>query len=203
MPPPNDLSARRREILDAAVTVLAQHGWRGLTHRAIDREAGLPEGSSSAYYRSRQALRAALATHVLSAITADVEKLAAGLADHGEPEPAIAATVDTLQRWLDSPDRLKARLEITLAATRDETLATQVSDLRAGLTDVVAGILARSGQPHAGAVPAIIVAAVDGLLITALLRPGAQRKQFVADGLDLLVRSLTNDADGDPAAPGA
>ena len=47
------LSPRRRRILDAATVVVADHGLRGLTHRAVDREAGLPEGSCSAYFRTR------------------------------------------------------------------------------------------------------------------------------------------------------
>ena len=78
---PLELSARRRQILDAAVTVLATQGWRGLTHRAIDRAAGLAEGSSSAYYRSRSALQSAMADYVVWQLAADVEALAAELAE--------------------------------------------------------------------------------------------------------------------------
>ena len=39
------LTPRRREILAAAMTVLAQQGNRGLTHRAVDRVAGLRGGA--------------------------------------------------------------------------------------------------------------------------------------------------------------
>ena len=39
-------------------------GLRGLTHRAVDRRAGLPEGSCSAYLRTRRALQGALTEHV-------------------------------------------------------------------------------------------------------------------------------------------
>src|SRR5262249_31692142 len=38
---------RRTEILDNALIVLAEHGMRGLTHRAVDQAAGLPAGSPS------------------------------------------------------------------------------------------------------------------------------------------------------------
>ncbi|MCB0908546.1 MAG: TetR family transcriptional regulator, partial [Nocardioidaceae bacterium] len=55
---------RRRQLLDAAQAVIADEGLKGLTHRAVDRRAGLPEGSCSAYLRTRQALQAALAAHV-------------------------------------------------------------------------------------------------------------------------------------------
>lgn len=43
-------------IADAAIAVIAAEGMRGLTHRAVDREAGLPVGSTSYYARTRAAL---------------------------------------------------------------------------------------------------------------------------------------------------
>ena len=48
--------SRRALIADAAISTLARDGMRGLTHRAVDRTAGLPEGSASYYFRTRQAL---------------------------------------------------------------------------------------------------------------------------------------------------
>src|SRR5215831_16726248 len=48
--------SRRADIADAAIRTLARDGMRGLTHRAVDRAAGLPEGSASYYFRTRQAL---------------------------------------------------------------------------------------------------------------------------------------------------
>ena len=55
-------------------------GLRGLTHRAVDREAGLPEGSCSAYLRTRQALVLALTEYVAEGLTGDCEHLAGDLA---------------------------------------------------------------------------------------------------------------------------
>ena len=43
----DQLSPRRRLLVNAAIEVVAANGLRGLTHRAVDREAGLPEGSCS------------------------------------------------------------------------------------------------------------------------------------------------------------
>jgi hypothetical protein len=45
-----------REIADAAIGLLAAEGMRGLTHRTVDRAADLPKGSTSYYFRTRQAL---------------------------------------------------------------------------------------------------------------------------------------------------
>ncbi|RSN07173.1 TetR family transcriptional regulator [Amycolatopsis roodepoortensis] len=50
------MSARRDELLDAAISVLGERGIHGLTHRAIDAAAGLPTGSASNHFRTRDAL---------------------------------------------------------------------------------------------------------------------------------------------------
>jgi hypothetical protein len=47
--------SRRALIADTAISTLARDGMRGLTHRAVDRAAGLPEGSASYHFRTRQA----------------------------------------------------------------------------------------------------------------------------------------------------
>jgi AcrR family transcriptional regulator len=47
---------RQQLVLDAAITVLGTRGLRQLTHRAVDAEAGLPMGSTSNLFRTREAL---------------------------------------------------------------------------------------------------------------------------------------------------
>ncbi|HLL33473.1 MAG TPA: TetR/AcrR family transcriptional regulator, partial [Streptomyces sp.] len=43
-------------VADTALALLAERGMRGLTHRAVDEAAGLPQGSTSNVARTRQAL---------------------------------------------------------------------------------------------------------------------------------------------------
>ncbi|MEV5327569.1 TetR/AcrR family transcriptional regulator [Nonomuraea fastidiosa] len=47
---------RRRALIDAAVEVLAREGARGLTFRAVDAGAGVPVGTASNYFSSRDDL---------------------------------------------------------------------------------------------------------------------------------------------------
>ncbi|MEH3033773.1 MAG: TetR family transcriptional regulator [Aeromicrobium erythreum] len=47
---------RRSRLADAGLQVLAEQGARGLTHRAVDVAAGLPLGTASNYFRSRDDL---------------------------------------------------------------------------------------------------------------------------------------------------
>lgn len=88
------MSTDRRTLLaDVAIDVLAETGIRGLTHRAVDRAANLPPGTTSAYFRTRQALLTALVRRLVALDQAELqgigertpvprsaEELAAGIA---------------------------------------------------------------------------------------------------------------------------
>ena len=50
------MSGKRERVLDAAIEVLGTRGLRGLTHRAVDEVAGIPQGSTSNYFRTRESL---------------------------------------------------------------------------------------------------------------------------------------------------
>ena len=52
---------RRTQILDAAIDILCDDGVGGLTHRQVDSRAGVPAGTTSNYFRTRQALLEATA----------------------------------------------------------------------------------------------------------------------------------------------
>src|SRR5882762_7629376 len=78
---------RRRRLADAAIDTLATAGMRGLTHRSVDRAAGLPEGSCSYYFRTRHAL-----------LRRSVEAMLAelGVSDPPRQAPLIIAYLDGL-----------------------------------------------------------------------------------------------------------
>ena len=71
--------SRRALIADAAISTLARDGMRGLTHRAVDRAAGLPEGSASYYFRTRQALLQATVERLAELTSTDMLSSAAVL----------------------------------------------------------------------------------------------------------------------------
>lgn len=55
---------RREEVLAAAVDVLGTRGSRGLSHRAVDTAAGVPEGTTSNHFRSRLDLLLGIREHL-------------------------------------------------------------------------------------------------------------------------------------------
>lgn len=193
-PAREELSPRRRQILAAATTVLAQQGNRGLTHRAVDREAGLSEGSSSAYFRTRDALLRALGDVVADRLSADVAALGSRLAScPGDHERAVAEVSRLFSRWLSEPDLLAARLELTVAATRDPALAERFTQWRDDLVGMVRGVMEAaetgSGAPR-GASAETLVAALDGVLLASLMLPQRRRRGFVSDSVEQLLSGL-------------
>ncbi len=67
--------SRQTDIADAAIATLAHGGMRGLTHRAVDRAAGLPEGSACYYFRTRRALLQATVERLAELDIAEVPAL--------------------------------------------------------------------------------------------------------------------------------
>lgn len=190
------LSPRRRQLLDAALHVIADEGLKGLTHRAVDRRAGLPEGSCSAYWRTRNALQAALTEYVAASLLADVDGLTETIQICGpeDEEASVAATLELFLRWLDQRELLVARLELTMAATRDPDLAQLLADHRARLIGIVNAIITAAGVDHAEARAEAVVASYDGILLAALLQPAPARREFLARSLELLGTALAGDA---------
>jgi DNA-binding transcriptional regulator YbjK len=178
-------------LLGAALRVVAEHGMRGLTHRAVDREAGLPEGSCSAYLRTREALLLALTTYAVERIAGHVRDLADELA--GAPlddERAVETVTRFMLRWVDERDLLVARLELTLQASRDPVLAAAFGTHRRVLVEVVEGLLAGRGKRQSAAAAETLVASFDGVLIGALPRPATQRRAFVRRSVEVLMSGL-------------
>jgi DNA-binding transcriptional regulator YbjK len=194
--PAPELSPRRRRLLEAALHVIADEVLRGLTHRAVDRRAGLPEGSCSAYLRTRHALQAALTEYVATSLLADVDQLAVRLRNaEGNDDDGVGAALDLFLDWLDQRELLLARLELTMAATRDPELSRLLADHRARLVELVDGIMAGAGKAHSAARAEALVASYDGVLLAALLKPPDERAAFLGRSLELLSSGLAGEPD--------
>src|SRR3954451_20452736 len=118
------LSPRRRALLEAALHVVADEGLRGLTHRAVDRRAGLPEGTCSAYFRTRQALQLGVGEYVAATLAGDVDALGAELVEcEGDADRALALTLALFERWLDARELIITKLELSMEAPRNPAVA--------------------------------------------------------------------------------
>jgi DNA-binding transcriptional regulator YbjK len=70
------VGSRRDTLLDAAIRVLGERGMRTLTHRAVDAEAGVPAGSTSNYFSTREALFEAIVERVSALERSHFDQLA-------------------------------------------------------------------------------------------------------------------------------
>ncbi|MBB4853632.1 AcrR family transcriptional regulator [Mycobacteroides chelonae] len=57
---------RRKQVLDTAVDLLASGGERAMTFHGVDDAAGVPRGSTSNHFRTRDALRVGVCAEVLT-----------------------------------------------------------------------------------------------------------------------------------------
>src|SRR3954470_7818005 len=71
---PDDLSARRAEILDAARDAFARYGYEGATVRELERATGRSRGAIFHHYPDKEALFSALAEQDASATAEVVER---------------------------------------------------------------------------------------------------------------------------------
>lgn len=118
--------SRRDMVITAALTVLAQHGSRGFTHREIDRHLGWPLGSTSNYFRRRSDLLAAVGARIMDLDLDDSTLILRNLS--GDVPVTIERAVDLfiqlIERWMqpDNHDRALARLEIIVERIRNSDL---------------------------------------------------------------------------------
>jgi len=114
---------RRRELCDAALQLLADDGTKGLSHLKVDARAGVPDGTTSFYFRTRSALLHAVAERIVELDLATLQAVAdsPGL---GDASPASALAKVVIQTG-EEPNltRTKARYELTMQATRDPAMA--------------------------------------------------------------------------------
>ncbi len=126
--PPNP--ERRNQILDAAIDILCDDGVGGLTHRQVDSRAGIPAGTTSNYFRTRQALLEATAARTVDLHWQRVEALQSAIGPLSRD--ALRAL---LIRMLDPDEQFRrwtlARFELFMESTRREELRPLMAELQA------------------------------------------------------------------------
>jgi DNA-binding transcriptional regulator YbjK len=147
---------RRDAIADAAIHLVATRGLRGLTHRAVDEQAGLPQGSTSYYLRTRSELLTACVNRML------VRDLSAQIPMDLAPQDLLVEMVVGLVR--ERTDDLVARYELSLEASRQPELRDAIIQGGRQLRDGLAGMLAALGIPDAEAAAWPVAAMMDGLM---------------------------------------
>jgi DNA-binding transcriptional regulator YbjK len=127
--PPNP--ERRAQLLDAAIDILADVGVGGLTHRQVDDRSGLPAGTTSNYFRTRQALLEATAARTVDLHWRRVEALRTVIGPLTRDGVKVLLT-----RMISEPDERArrytlARFELFIEGTRRPELRPLLAELQA------------------------------------------------------------------------
>jgi hypothetical protein len=174
-------SGRARQVADAAITVLADHGARGLTHRAVDQAAGLPPGTTSNYARTRAALLTLTLTRIAELDAADGTDGLAGpeVGSRGGPDADGAGLADGLAGMLHrmitdtgARRRLLARFELAFEATRWPELRAAYDELGGRFRADAARLLAAAGSAEPDRDAWTLIAWMEGTAFYALAGAG-------------------------------
>lgn len=122
---------RRRDLCDAAIQLLADDGAKGLSHLKVDRKAGVPDGTTSFYFRTRSALLLAAAERLAELDLANLQSVADNARGAGgevdRRSPSLLSQVVIQSGCEPELSRTRARYELTMQAARDRALAATLA----------------------------------------------------------------------------
>jgi Tetracyclin repressor-like, C-terminal domain len=194
---------RARQVADAAIGVLADHGARGLTHRAVDQAAGLPPGTTSNYARTREALLTLALTRIaeLDAAEGSAGLYGTGMSGGGVSgggvsgselaEGELAEGLAWMLHRMITDDgarrRVRARFELALEATRRPELRAAYDEMGRRFRAEAARLLAASGSAGPERDAWTLIAWLEGTAFYALAGAGTA----AAPSLEVLREQLT------------
>ncbi|MEU7070109.1 TetR family transcriptional regulator [Streptomyces narbonensis] len=166
-------SERREAIADSGIRIIARDGVRALTHRAVDREAGIPQGSTSYHAKTRLALVELIVDALAARSKADAEELAAVLNARFEPgngldvEELATLLAGLVEALASRRDDMRARYALLLEL-RDDPRAraklTADSEVHAITRQMTASALTGAGLPGSGTHVEELIALTDSLV---------------------------------------
>lgn len=144
---------------------------RNLTHRAVDDRAGLPLGSTSNVFRTREALMAGVLGRLQERERAGWAQLAGeGLADREAFVVALGQMVKELTREPGKVITL-ARHAIFVEASHNPALQAQIARAQQELAGWAIPFVAALGSRDPATDLRLILSFVDGLLVNQLASP--------------------------------
>jgi AcrR family transcriptional regulator len=175
---PERLSARdveresaKERIVAAAFAVLAARGSHDASVKEVARAAGVAPGLVHYYFSTKSELLLEVVREACRAYRADMDRIELP-ADAAERTRALLAW--SKAKALERPDWYRLLVELDALALRDEAVAREVSILKREVRDHVADLV-RAAEPRlalvADPIAAVIIHAVDGLVVQRLIDP--------------------------------
>jgi DNA-binding transcriptional regulator YbjK len=177
---------RVEQILRATLAVIGRGGVGAVTHRSVAEEAGVPLGSLTYYFATKQELlRDALRLHVAED-AGRLRALAADLLAQGAPPEQV---VERFAALLQDAHPAIAQFELYLEAARDPQLSDVASESLRAYGEVAELALRAAGVPDPEMTAGIIVATIDGIGVHRAA--AGNQAPDLGPALALLLRALT------------
>ncbi|GIH93797.1 TetR/AcrR family transcriptional regulator [Planobispora siamensis] len=163
--------ARRAALLDAAIEVLAREGARGLTFRAVDVEAQVPNGTASNYFDNRDDMLTQIGYRFYERLEPDPGMLAAGLEgprDRAKVTQLMHDLVDRISRFRSG---YLALLELRLEATRRPELRRLLTERIRADVDANIRYHTEAGLPGDATTVILLYLALNWLIVERLTLP--------------------------------
>ncbi len=172
-------AARRTELLDAAIAVVAGAGSARLTHRTVASTARVSLASVTYHFSSIEDLRRSMFERALQIVNDQLTETAATGTAEELPRLAADYVVALVTRRRNS---VVAMQEMIVAATHDTALQATYHDFQERLGELLAPCVG-------GYAPGLAVAAaLQGLILTALTYPDVDTGRLHVSVLELINR---------------
>ncbi len=179
-------AARREAIVTAAAALVAGGGPDAVSHRAVARAAGVPLAATTYYFAGLDDLLVAAVQRVAEAETAAAAGLVASLPARTRSAGTTAEAVVAVLLGTDRQDAdILAFYERFLAGGRHAVLRPVLQATRARIDELLTDLLRRCGHP--GADVGLLVAVVDGTVLSALVEGDGRARERARDMVARLV----------------
>lgn len=181
-------AARRHALLEAAVRVIGRGGIAAVDHRAVAAEAGVPLGSTTYYFESKDDMVARALEHVAEREAERLRAEAAGgtLDVDRELLPERLADV-VLHAWAADRVTLLAQYELYLESARRPDLRPAAERWDRAYRELLRHALERLGTPDPDRRAHLLCASLDGLLLDHVAT-GSDPAELRSDAIELIER---------------
>jgi TetR/AcrR family transcriptional regulator, regulator of biofilm formation and stress response len=156
-------AGRREQILEAALRVIGRSGTQSVTHRAVAEEAGVPLGSTTYYFESKDDLLQQALEHVAASEVERYRELADELRAVESADELADSLIDKLVTTVEDRTSYIAEYELWLEAGRRPELREAAQSWCDAEQRAVAGAMEALGSADPPTDASLVVAALDGL----------------------------------------
>lgn len=158
------MTTTRERALDAALELLGEQGIRALVHARVDERAGLPKGSTSNWFRTRDALVAGVVGWMAELERGDFSAGAAQVVT--TPDQLIDALSGLINAETDLfAGRTRARYALFFEGANDPQLLKPLLQQRAVYVEWATALLAGVGAARPADAVRALMAALEGLVL--------------------------------------